>query len=286
LAFFLSFLFYKKTERFKSLNVDENLQSKGNEMKLKLTIAVSNIMFILLSSLVLASTAFTEYEGSGDFILSTTIDSVSSNTEVHTGCEACCCCPDCPGSYEGIQYLSSDPKIIGDTATTDDGCAEIHQTVVDESNGKTTYTNYDTVLDGEGTASSYYNESYGAYQKADGSGIAYLSFSQYQLLNSDFNYATQTSGLASNGDVYADMFSYYDVSGDPNYQALYYLYLSGDDTYAWFYSDWTDLIYSNLDLTSSDIFLSYYVGVLGSGSYATSTNSNNDMYATGQMVID
>ena len=258
-------------------------------MKLKLTIAVSNIMFILLSSLVLASTAFTEYEGSGDFILSTTIDSVSSTTEVHTGCEGeceCCCCPDCPGSYEGIQYLSSDPKIIGDTATTDDGCAEIHQTVVDESNGKTTYTNYDTVLDGEGTASSYYNESFGAYQRADGSGIAYLSFSQYQFLNSDFNYATQTSGLALNGDVYADMFSYYDVSGDPNYQALYYMYLSGDNTNAWFYFNSTDLLYLNLDLMSGNTFWSSDAGVLGSGLFVTSVDFNNDMYVTGQVAID
>jgi len=258
-------------------------------MKIKLMIGVSNIMFILLSSLVLASSAFTEYEGSGDFFISTTIGPVSSSTEIHTGCEgesACCCCPDCPGGYEGIQYLNSNPKIIDDEATTEDGCAEIHQTVVDGSNGKTTYTNYDTLMDGTGSVKSYYHDGWGAYQRADGSGIAYVSFSQYQFLNSDFNYATQTSGLASNGDVYADMFTYYDVSGIPNYQALYYLYLSGENTYAWFYLNSTDLLYLNLDLMSGNVFWSSDAGVLGSGLYITSVDMNNDIYATGQVMID
>ncbi len=258
-------------------------------MKLKLTIAVSNIMFIPLIGLAMASSAFIEYEGSGDFLLSTTIDSVSSDTEIHTGCEgvsACCCCPDCPGSYEGEQYLSSDPKIMDDTATADDGCVEIHQTVVDESNGKTTYTNYDTVLDGGGEVKSYYNEDWGAYQKADGSGIAYVSYSQYQLSNSDFNYETQTSGIAVNGDVYADMFSYYDVSGYPNYQALYYMFLSGENTSAWFYLDSTDLLYLNLALMSGDIFWSNDVEAVGDSLYATSVDSDTDMLTSGEVMID
>lgn len=257
-------------------------------MEMKLMIVSSGIMFVLLSSLALASSAYTEYAGSGDFSLTTTIDFVSTNTEIHTGCEgvsACCCCPDCAGSYGGQQYVSTDPKTMVDTATTEDGCVEQHQTVVDESDSKTTYTSYDTVMNGTGSASTYYYEG-SAYQEAQGSGISYVSTTQYQETNGNYNYLTQTSGMSMNDGTYAGLLSYYDVSGFPNYQ-YFEMYLLGSNTYGWFYLNSTDLLNSNLLLLMGDnIFWSANAQVIGNGLFVTSSSYNGDTYAAGETEID
>ena len=185
-------------------------------------------MFILSVSLVLATTAYTEYAGSGDLYLKTNIQSpiapsITDSVTIHTGCDGgCCCCPDCAGEYEGTQIVTNDPfSPSGHQSSVVDGCIQIEQTYYDEFDNRKTETLYYTYFDGNGTAESYVYAVPGqgmSYQFADGNGSSYVSFSQMVYLDENFDYETNYGAAAwVCGPGYVWMINGYDFYNNPGY---------------------------------------------------------------------
>lgn len=175
-------------------------------MKVRISLITTGLMFILFGSLVLATSVNTDYSGSGDFELTTKIESkvtpsITDRAEIHTGCDGgCCCCPDCYGEYDGFQLVSNNPfSIAVDEANVIDGCIELEQTYTDEYDNQRAEIRYYTYFDGNGTATSYIYAKPGqglAYQLANGTGSSYVSFSQVVYLDENFDYATTYGGIA------------------------------------------------------------------------------------------
>jgi len=177
-------------------------------MKIRISLVTISLMFILFSSLVLATTVNTDYSGSGDFELTTKIESevtptITDRAEIHTGCEGVCCCccqPDLSGEYYGYQIVMNNPYTASaDEATVTYGCIELEQTIDDEYNGRRSETIYYTFFEGSGYATSFTYALDGqglSYQLANGTGSSYISFTQVVYLDENFDYATSYGGAA------------------------------------------------------------------------------------------
>jgi len=187
------------------------------------------LVFSLFLNTVLATTVFTDYAGSGDFYLETTIESIvkpdiTDSSRINTGCDGgCCCCPDCEGYYEGTQFITNDPfSASSHQVTITDGCVVIEQTYDDEFNGYRTETGYYTYLEGTGTAESFVlyavpgmGES---IQLSDGTGSTYASFSQIVYLDDTFDYEVLYGGgtwVCDSG--YVGLYNEYDFYSNPGY---------------------------------------------------------------------
>ena len=175
-------------------------------MKIRISLVTTGLMFILFSSIVLATTVNTDYFGVGDFQLTTEIQSavtpsINDRAEIHTGCDGgCCCCPECVGEYYGYQIVSNNPFSYSvDEANVIGGCIELEQTIDDEYDNQRAEIRYYTYFDGDGMATSYIYAKPGTglgYQLANGTGTSYVSFSQVVYLDENFDYATTYGGAA------------------------------------------------------------------------------------------
>ncbi|NIO44910.1 MAG: hypothetical protein GTN36_05155 [Candidatus Aenigmarchaeota archaeon] len=260
-------------------------------MKKRISLIAVSLMLILYSSLALATTVNTGYEGTGDFNLQTTIispiaPSITDTVDINTGCDGgCCCCPDCAGDYEGNQILTNNPfaASVHETTVTD-GCVVIEQYYYDEFNGYTTYTNYYTYFNGTGTAESYVFAIPGegmSYQLANGTGSAFVSFSQAVFSDGEFDYATTYGGGTwLCGPGYAGLVNDYDFNTNPGYYSpelgLYCVPVDESSLYAFLFAEATD----HFGLSSEIVLgsLEYYqdIGVEGSSEYGTVVTSYGD----------
>ncbi len=245
------------------------------------------LTMILITPFALAASAFTEFEGSGDLSIKTTITSTQSNSysqsdlELHTGCEACCCCPGCEGEgYEGYQYLSSNPFMAGTEATVDDGCVDIEIIDVYDRNGEVTYTQTNTGFIDGGSASAFLfrdgDEGYG-YQSVEADSDIYVFFYQDNYIGGEFDYATNFGGIvldSENGT--AEMENYF-LLGSPSIIASD-LSVNCDPfgmCYTTFYVATTDVFAMNAYLMLLDDVVEWYnfVDAEGSTYYVIVTDS-------------
>jgi hypothetical protein len=179
-------------------------------MKFKVMVISTIIALILSTSIALATSAYTEYSGSGDLYMSTIIISpvlppIQDTTESHTACESMdeCCpnpCKEGDGGYEGAQYISNEPVGWSENyGEVENGCIELKEEIVDykEDEDQLITTTYSTGVEGTGTAYSFVSgvplHNYG-YQYAEGSGMTWAYFSQLSELSGDFDFETIYGG--------------------------------------------------------------------------------------------
>ena len=258
-------------------------------------------MFSLFLNTVLATTVYTDYAGSGDFYLETTIESIVKPTitdsgTIHTGCDgACCCVPELSGEYEGTQVVTNDPySASGHKATVTDGCVVIEQTYDDEFNGYSTKTTYYTYLDGTGTAESFIYVVPGmaeSIQLSNGTGSTYASFSQIVYLDDTFDYeTTYGGGTFYCGPGYVGIYNTYDFYANPGYYnpeiGLYCVPIDEtSNNYGFLYAEATDSMDINTYAVTDSWEWYNDVGVEGSSEYGTVVTSNNDLDFDFEMVL-
>jgi hypothetical protein len=247
------------------------------------TISLTSILMILLfSTVAFATTVHTEYEGSGDLEMTTILTSevtpdIMDSVDITTGCDGgCCCLPDLSGSYRGTQVVSNDPTVLnGHTATTDEGCIEIRQTVYDELNGQKIYTDLYTYLEGEGTAESVFYVMRGklmSFQLANGTGNSFVSFHQIVLLDDEFDYGFKYGGgvwMCSPG--YAALNSGYNFYINPTYYfadlGLYCQHVDDSNIYAFLFAQTTDNFGLSSELEMDSIVMKDNIVAEGASSY-------------------
>ena len=257
----------------------KNSRLKGNEMK-KMFVTLA-LAIILITPFALAASAFTEFSGSGDLSIKTTIDSSYSDLEVHTGCEACCCCPDCPDDgYEGYQFISSNPFMASTETTAHEGCVDIEIFDTYDRNGEVTYTETHTGFIGGGTASAFLmrdeNEGYSSqYVNADGD--SFVFFYQDNFIDGEFDYATTFGGIVEDSENGTAEMNTYFLLNSPSI-IVSDLRVECDPfgkCYTMFDVATTDVLAMNAYLTILDDIEWYsFVGVDGTSLYIIVTESN------------
>jgi hypothetical protein len=256
------------------------------------TISLTAILMIMLfSSVAFATTVYTDYEGSGDLQLKTTITSpilpsVTDSSEIHTGCSGdCCCYPELDGGYFGSQVVTNNPfTASGHIATVTDGCVVIEQYYTDYLGDQTIYTSYYTYFNGTGTAESYVYVVPGeamSYQLANGTGTSFVSFSQIAFLDDEFDYGTNYGGevwVCAPG--YAELMNYYYYSGGQIYYntqlELYCQPVSQANLNSFLFAQGTDHFVLNSDAYGDFWKTSQNINVEGSSDYGFTTISNDD----------
>lgn len=260
----------------------------------KISLSIS-IMIVLFSNIVFATTVSTNYEGSGDFEIQTTIISpivpiITDSAKIETGCSGgCCCCPECSGDYEGKQVMTNNPF----SAATHDinvtnGCLEINQNYVDHVNGQSIVADYYTYFNGTGRAESYVYVVPGqgmSYQLSNGTGSAFVSLTQSVFLDNVFDYGTTYGGgvmLCQPG--YAGLWNQYQYSDGKIYYnselGMYCQPASSQSTlYAFLFSKSTDAFGLNSTIDMNDVEYSQDIGSTGPAEYGTVVNSKSgDIY--------
>jgi len=266
-------------------------------MKMRISLITTSLMFILSVSLALATTAYTEYAGSGDFYLSTNIQSpiapsITDTATIHTGCDGgCCCCPNCYGEYEGQQIVTNDPfSASAHEASVVDGCIQIEQTYTDEFDNRKTETLYYTYFDGTGTAESYVYAVPGAgrsYQLANGTGSSWVSFSQVVYLDDNFDYETTYGGAAwVCAPGYAGMVTEYYL-GYYNTQLGLYCVPVNETSHlnGFLHTKTTDSMYLDSHIETDSIEKHQNIEALGASQYDTLIDSNDDFIFDFEMEL-
>ena len=258
------------------------------------TIILTVIMSLLFSSVALATTVQTDYNGMGDLEMTTTLISpvgpdITDSVEIHTGCAGaccgCCCYPDVFGQYDGAQVVSNNPFVAsGHIAEVEDGCVEINQYYTDVIGEQTIYTTYYTYFKGTGTAQSFVYVVPGAassHQSTNGTGDSFVSFSQIAFIGDDLDFATNYGGqvwACSPGSVEL-MGQYYYSGGQIYYNnqlGLYCKPLGDRDMYAFLYAEGTDHFGLCGTAGNDDWGFGQDINIEGSSDYGFSVNSNYD----------
>lgn len=254
---------------------------------------VTSLMIILFSNTVLATTVNTDYAGSGDLSIQTTIISpvvpiITDSANINTGCAGgCCCCPDCAGEYEGEQIVTNNPfSASGHEASVTNGCVEINQKYTDKIDGQTIETSYHTYMNGTGTAESYVYAIPGhgtSYQLANGTGSAFVGFTQLVFLDDEFDYGTSYGGgvwLCSPG--YAGLLNRYDLyNGNIIYDSQLGLYcypVDGSSLYAFLFAKTTDSFSLNSDFVMDSTEYAENIEAEGASEYGSVITSYNGSF--------
>jgi len=254
---------------------------------------ITGLIFILFSNLALATTVTTDYAGSGDLSIQTTIISpvapiITDSATIHTGCAGgCCCCPYCEGSYDGTQILTNNPfSASSHEATVNNGCVVIEQKYNDNVNDYNIQTDYYTYFNGTGKAESYVYAVPGSgisYQLANGTGSAFVGFTQLVFLGDDFDYGTSYGGgvwLCEPG--YAGMFNQYEFNNGKIYYdsqlGLYCHPADGSSLYSFLFAKTTDSFVLNSNIKTDSIEKEIDVEAEGASEYETVITSYNDSF--------
>lgn len=220
-----------------------------NEMKKMMSFI---LILVLTPTLVLATSAFIEYEGTGSATIKTEITSETKpdiNDEVNLYAPPCPCCedPDCDeGSYEGTQYMTNSPySLVEDYTEIEDGCVSFDQEIIHDKGDQEITTNYQTLLDGTGVAYSLAAATpiYGSgYQYVDGSGDTWIYYGQSSQIDGEFDYKGEYAvGRLDCESGYFKLRSQYELTGPFAYHdgyieavcddtGCYYIYFLGETT--------------------------------------------------------
>jgi hypothetical protein len=253
---------------------------------------IAAIMIIISSNIALATTVYTDYEGSGDFEIQTTIISpitpiITDSADINTGCSGgCCCCPDCAGDYKGSQIITNNPfSATAHNVNVTEGCVVIYQRYNDYVNGQSIATDYYTYFNGTGTAKSYIYTIPGqgmSYQLSNGTGSAFVWFTQNVFFDNVFDYGTSYGGgvmLCQPG--YAGLRNQYQYSNGEIYYnselGMYCYPVSYESSlYTFLFSKVTDLFSLNSFTEIGNVGYNQDIGVNGSAEYGTVINSKDD----------
>jgi len=267
---------------------------------MKIRLKITGLMFLLLVNIVLATDVLTDYSGKGDFELQTNIQSeitptIYDSATIHTGCNGgCCCCPECSGSYEGFQFLTNNPFSIAiDNANITNGCAALEQTIYDSFDNRNVETKYYTYLDGSGNVMSYIYAKPGqgsSYQLSNGTGSAFVDFSQSVFTDGIFDYGTTYGGgVWVCGPGYAGMVSSYDVLNHNSYYdpelGLYCHPLDGSSLYAFLFAKTTDFFNLNNTVIIGSTELRQHIESQGSSDYGIESTSHDNLTFNFNMVL-
>lgn len=266
-----------------------------NEMK-----KMMSIVFILLLSpaFALATSVFTEYEGTGSMTLQTEILSETKpdmNDELDAYAPPCPCCEDdCEeGSYGGYQYLDNNPYgLIEDYAEVENGCVSIDQEIIHDKEGNQEITtNYQTGIDGTGVAYSLSvaNLMYGSgYQYVEGSGNTWVYYGQSSEIDGEFDYeAGYGVGRIDCESGYFEIESQYELTGPFAYHNGF-IQAVCDDTgcyYIYFLGEATDIFGSNIAYQTK--YMSYVseVDVEGHAYLNTDIVTDDDSSVDFELVV-
>jgi len=271
---------------------------------MKISLITTSLMFLLFVNIAFATTAYTEYTGSGDFKLQTSILSevtpiIYDSATIHTGCNGgCCCCPECSGKYEGLQLVTNSPLSAAiDVANVTNGCVALEQNIIDNFDNRTAETNYYTYLDGSGTAKSYIYATPGqglSYQLANGTGSAYASFNQVVFLNGNFDYETTYGGASwVCGPGYVGIVNSYDFYNTPAYYnpklGLYcYPINQNSILYAFLFAKSTDIMKIDSHIRTDAIRLNESIDAAGFSDYGKviASHDGGDFIFDFEMKLD
>jgi hypothetical protein len=255
----------------------------------------TSLMIILISSIAFATTVTTDYQGSGDFEIQTTIISpivpiITDSAKIETGCSGgCCCCPECSGDYRGKQIMTNNPfSASSHDVNVTKGCVEINQNYVDYVDGQSIAMDYYTYFNGTGRAESFVNAVPGqgmSYQLSNGTGSAFVMLTQLVFLDDVFDYETTYGGgvlLCQPG--YAGLWNQYQyLDGKIFYNTELGMYCqpasSQSTLYAFLFSKSTDAFGLNSTIDMNDVEYNQDIGSTGSAEYGTVVNSKSgDIY--------
>ncbi|MCX6820894.1 MAG: hypothetical protein NT016_03015 [Candidatus Aenigmarchaeota archaeon] len=155
----------------------------------------------------LATAVYTEYDGSGDFKMASSITSgvmptIYDTVESHTACTGACCEQCCgnscygseEGRYSGVSFLTNEEGSLAvDYGEVTNGCINLNQQTVEQKSdeGRTITTEYNTGVNGTGYAYTWTTgvplHSYG-YQYANGSGMTWAFFGQLNQFDGNFGF--------------------------------------------------------------------------------------------------
>lgn len=247
---------------------------------------------VMSSSVAFATTVNTDYSGSGDFSIQTTIISpvaptVIDTAEIHTGCAGgCCCCPDCSGTYDGNQLVTNNPfSASGHRTEVVNGCVVIDQKYNDNVGNQNIQTDYYTYFNGTGYAESYVYAVPGqgmSYQLSNGTGSAFVGFTQNVFSDDVFVYGTTYgAGVMICSPGYAGLSnSYYFSDGKIYYDAELGMYCQPaseeSNIYALLFSKSSNFFSLDSTLDMGDVQYDQNAGTTGVSDYGTVISSNNN----------
>jgi hypothetical protein len=258
------------------------------------TIILTVIMIMLFSTVAFATTAYTEYEGMGDFEMTTTLISpispdITDSVAIYTGCAGdcpCCCYPNIFGGYSGTQVVSNNPFVAsGHKADVTDGCISIDQYYIDYLGDQTIYTSYYTYFNGTGTAESYVFVVPGeavSYQLANGTGTSFVSFGQIAYIGTEPDFSTTYGGgVWACAPGYAEMigsYYYHNQQVYYNNELELYCYPVGENNLnAFLFTSSTDFFGLFSSLSTGYLEFSQEISVEGTSDYGFSVNSTDDI---------
>jgi hypothetical protein len=269
-------------------------------MKLKITLIM--ISLILCSQIAFATDVFTEYSGSGDFLMTTVIISpiqptVQDTIESHTACSGSCCecCNDCygtePGGYDGWSFLTNEYYGFSlDQGNVENGCINLQQDIVEQNGDQTITTHYGTGVNGTGSAYSWISaipfNAYG-FQYAEGFGSTWAFFGQSSKTDDELDFETIFGGGTIDcnfGNV--SMESEYKVNSQADYNSiLNALCQDPGFAYAALHGKASEYLNSNVELKAKFMNWLMNVEVVGQSELNISAESNENLDFNFDMVL-
>jgi hypothetical protein len=269
---------------------------------MKLKIALIMISIILFSQIALATDVLTEYEGSGDLLMTTTIISpvqptVQDTVGSHTACsgECCGCCNNCYGTglggYDGWSYLTNEYYGFSvDQGSVENGCINLQQDIVEQNGDQTITTQYNTGVNGTGYAYSWLSavpfNAY-AYQYAEGFGSTWAFFGQSSKTDDELNFETIFGGGTIDcnfGNV--SMESEYQINSQADYNSiLKALCQDPGFAYAALHGKASDYLNSNVELKTKFMNWLMNTEVIGQSELNISATSDNSLDFSFDMVL-
>jgi len=215
-------------------------------MNPKIENVITSVVFfsMVLVQPVLSATVFNEYAGSGQLSIASIIITPNPYTTLDDTITT-----DAEG-YDGYQLMSSDYGLLWceDVGNVENGEIILQQSVVDDYDGQTTYTTFETGVDGTGSVMSYvevYPKEGVGLQQAVGDGDTHAYFSQSTNTNDEFDYEMSFgAGTDDCDDGIVFMENYYTMQHAPAYYStpFFGVYCADGCSFVDLYGNATDML--------------------------------------------
>jgi hypothetical protein len=271
------------------------------EKSLKLVFVFISVASLVLSMpAAMATYVYSEYAGSGDFKMTSSITSdvtptIRDTVESHTACagQCCgeCCSNDCfgtePGGYSGGSFLTNEEGSLAvDYGEVTNGCISLNQQTVEQKSdeGQTITTNYYTGVNGTGYVYTWISavpfNTY-SFQYANGSITTWAFFNQLNQFNGAFGFEALFGGGTYNcNSGYIIMENEYKIGNSPMHYGptiMRMVCLDPGFSYATVFGNATNLL--NAQISSRTSYSDWLVdtNINGQAELSVNTNSNDGL---------
>jgi|GEM_PF-4813535 len=245
---------------------------------MRTTIIFSAIMSILLCSgfaMALGDItieSYTDYQGTGQYYVATSIMAETGTLFTDTASMDA-------DSYSGSQYVTDiyECAVGIDEVEIENGELKLNQHVIDRYDNETTHTDYNTGLNGTGSANSFVfadAKTGWSQQYAESDDYAYTSFGQTNHVGDDFDYGIE-SGTASIGEGSVYMENFYAPINSTDAWSF-----SGMNTsygMIWFYVNATKSLNITADYWADSVTWAADMKSMGSSLFDVVVESDEDM---------